>query len=309
MEQASAEQERKRRRTRRRDLIKVLIPFIIEEFFSDERIPRLTSIYTGSNRCQELLAQENEMQFKLELKMSKEAFLELNTLLVTQGGLQASPKVSTSEKIMIFIQVLLGHSYGHISSLFQHGMATISEITHSVVNSMERRNDKFISFPTGGEPTSSKISNDTKFSKYFGQCIGAIDGTHIQCVVPNDEAGRFRDRFGKTSQNVVCACNFDLTFSFFIVDYEGSAHDQKVLQKAYDLGFTIPEGKYLLGDAGFTLTGKVLTPYRSVNYHMQQFRQGGRRPQNYKELFNLRHSSLRTTIERCFGILKKDLQS
>ena len=28
-------------------------------------------------------------------------------------------------------------------------------------------------------------------------------------------------------------------------------------------------------------------------------------PRNGKELFNLHHSSLRTTIERCFGILKK----
>jgi len=29
------------------------------------------------------------------------------------------------------------------------------------------------------------------------------------------------------------------------------------------------------------------------------------RPQNYKELFNLRHASLRNAIERVFGVLKK----
>lgn len=29
------------------------------------------------------------------------------------------------------------------------------------------------------------------------------------------------------------------------------------------------------------------------------------RPQNYKELFNLRHSSLRNAIERIFGVLKR----
>ena len=29
------------------------------------------------------------------------------------------------------------------------------------------------------------------------------------------------------------------------------------------------------------------------------------RPQNYKELYNLRHSSLRNAIERIFGVLKK----
>src|SRR5262249_15161278 len=38
-------------------------------------------------------------------------------------------------------------------------------------------------------------------------------------------------------------------------------------------------------------------------YHLKEFTD--RPPENSKELFNLRHSSLRTTIERGFGILKK----
>ena len=40
-----------------------------------------------------------------------------------------------------------------------------------------------------------------------------------------------------------------------------------------------------------------------MQYHLKEF--SDRPPENEQELFNLRHSSLRTTIERGFGVLKK----
>ena len=49
-----------------------------------------------------------------------------------------------------------------------------------------------------------------------------------------------------------------------------------------------------------------MSPYRSVRYHLKEF--SDRPPENEQELFNLRHSSLRTTIERGFGVLKKRFQ-
>ncbi|XLT08154.1 hypothetical protein HN51_053947, partial [Arachis hypogaea] len=61
--------------------------------------------------------------------------------------------------------------------------------------------------------------------------------------------------------------------------------------------------KFYLGDVGFMLKPGVLTPYRSVQYHLKEY--SVREPQNLKELFNHRHSSLRNVIERCFGVLKK----
>ena len=60
-----------------------------------------------------------------------------------------------------------------------------------------------------------------------------------------------------------------------------------------------------MGDAGYALSWKVLTPYRGVRYHLREWALGNRRPQNAKELFNLRHSSLRNAIERIFGVIKK----
>ena len=40
-----------------------------------------------------------------------------------------------------------------------------------------------------------------------------------------------------------------------------------------------------------------------MRYRLKEF--SDRPPKNKQELFNLRHSSLRTTIERGFGVLKK----
>ena len=49
------------------------------------------------------------------------------------------------------------------------------------------------------------------------------------------------------------------------------------------------------------------TPYRGVRYHLTEF--GSRNhPTNARELFNLRHSSLRVTVERAFGALENRFQ-
>jgi hypothetical protein len=46
-----------------------------------------------------------------------------------------------------------------------------------------------------------------------------------------------------------------------------------------------------------------LPPYRKTRYHLKEYG-GGNHPENYKELFNLRHSSLRISIERAFAAYK-----
>jgi hypothetical protein len=61
-------------------------------------------------------------------------------------------------------------------------------------------------------------------------------------------------------------------------------------------------GIFYLVDAGYAVRPGFLPPYRATRYHLSEY--GGRNPQNPKELFNLRHSSLRVTIERAFGALK-----
>ena len=61
-------------------------------------------------------------------------------------------------------------------------------------------------------------------------------------------------------------------------------------------------GKYYLADKGYPERQGYLIPYHKTRYHHSEFR--GANPRGLKEVFNQAHSSLRSCIERSFGILK-----
>ena len=51
------------------------------------------------------------------------------------------------------------------------------------------------------------------------------------------------------------------------------------------------------------LRSGLITPYKGERYHLKEYSRNP--PRNSRELFNLRHASLRNAIERAFGVLKK----
>jgi len=66
---------------------------------------------------------------------------------------------------------------------------------------------------------------------------------------------------------------------------------------------TLVVGTFYLADARYATRLGILLPYRGVRYHLKEFH-GAQDPKCPKELFNHRHSQLRTTVERAFGALK-----
>lgn len=56
-------------------------------------------------------------------------------------------------------------------------------------------------------------------------------------------------------------------------------------------------------DAGYGDRKGFMPPYRGVRYHLKEYTNNP--PENERELFNLRHSSLRMCVERAFGVFKK----
>ncbi|XP_058787954.1 protein ALP1-like isoform X1 [Vicia villosa] len=141
--------------------------------------------------------------------------------------------------------------------------------------------------------------------KWFENSIGALDGTHIPATVAAEDRPRYRNRKGDISTNVLGVCGPDLRFIYVLLGWEGSAGDSRVLRDALHRQncLRIPNGKYFLVDVGYTNGPGFLAPYRGTRYHLKEW--VGNTPQNYKELFNLRHSSARNVIERSFWILKK----
>lgn len=69
------------------------------------------------------------------------------------------------------------------------------------------------------------------------------------------------------------------------------------------LTFLVYIGKFYLVNGGRPLKHTFIPPYKDVRYHLKEYSTCA--PQNPRKLFNLRHTSLRNTIERAFGVLKR----
>jgi hypothetical protein len=165
---------------------------------------------------------------------------------------------------------------------------------------------------------------DDRFWPHFKGAIGAIDGSHVQVVVPNDEVVNHTCRHGYTSQNILAICDFDMRFTFAVAGWPGSAHDTRILNHAlsnFDSFPVPPKGtnmrkfssvhntfymqliffftdKYYLVDSGYPNKIGYLAPFKGSTYHLPEFHhRRGRPPQGKYEIFNYLHSSLRNVIE------------
>ncbi|XP_059461071.1 protein ALP1-like isoform X1 [Corylus avellana] len=239
-----------------------------------------------------------------QIRMSHVSFFELCKILAENNLIRETIHMSIKEQVLIFLHII-GHNvrFRVVGGRFYRSIRSIHRYFKVVLGGALTLYKHLIKQPDNSTPL--KIRNSRRFYPYFKDCVGAIDGTHIRASVPVEIQGRFRGRKDQTTQNVLAGITFDVKFTYVLAGWEGSAHDSRVLNDALTRpgGFKIPEGKYYLGDAGYGNRNGILSPYRGVRYHLKEF--SDHPPENEKELFNLRHSSLRTTIERGFGILKR----
>ncbi|XP_065865632.1 protein ALP1-like isoform X1 [Euphorbia lathyris] len=236
------------------------------------------------------------------IRISYSGFTGLCDLLIREGGLRPTIQASVEEQVIKTLW-LLGHnvSQRELALIFRRSSETVSRHFHNVLDAII---ELFFKQPDGTH-IPFEIFSHSKFYPYFKDCVGAIDGTHVRVKVSNTEAPRYRGRKEYPTQNVLAACTFDLKFTYVLAGWEGTASDSRIIKHALSREFPLkmPEGKYYLVDAGFMLRRGLITPYRGERYHLKEYSRNA--PRNARELFNLRHASLRNAIERCFGVLKK----
>lgn len=255
-------------------------------------------IMRGSNReCYETV------------RMNQETFLRLCNTLKDNYGLIGTRECALEEAVAMCLEVL-GHGQDQriVATHFQRAQETVKRKFHEVLDALLRLADDIVK-PKENDLTevNSHLSSDSRYYPFFSDCIGALDGTHVKVRVRMDQKNRFwNSRKQYPSMNVLAICNFDMKFVYAYVGTPGKAHDTKVLTfcARNDRFFPIPpEGKYYLVDLGYPNRKGYLSPYPRTRYHPHQWREHGI-PKNASEKFNKSHSSLRSVVERSFGVWK-----
>jgi hypothetical protein len=240
-------------------------------------------------------------------RMSRSVFLHLHDTLVQNYGLKSSRKMCMKEAVAMFLWMCGGpRSFRQARNRFKHSLETISRKVDEVLDAIMGLAFHNIRPQDPQFGTIQPKLQEARFWPHFKDCIGAIDGTHIEVTVPASEQPKYIGRHGYTSQNVMAVCDFDMRFTFVVTGWPGSVHDTRVF---LDTLFTYqnqfpkpPNGKYYLVDSGYPNRKGYLAPYRGQRYHVSEWQH--HQPVGKKEMFNHAHSSLRNVIERSFGVLK-----
>ncbi|MQL74611.1 hypothetical protein Taro_006969 [Colocasia esculenta] len=237
-------------------------------------------------------------------RMSRAAFHHLCGILRRRGLLRNTLYVSVEEQLVMFLNTV-GHGVSNrvISRNFTRSGETVSRYFNIVLKAVASLKDEYIKGPASSVPP--EISSDNRYWPWFKDCIGAIDGTHFPATVPTEIRSRFRGQEEHPTQNVLAAVNFDLTFSYILAGWEGSADDSRILNDALgrENGLKVPEGKYYLVDAGHGISPGFMAPYPGARHQLVDFTDD-HPPQDARDLFNLHHSFLRARMEHALGVLK-----
>jgi hypothetical protein len=253
-------------------LAAVTTPQILPSLFNyTHRRPMRTSPLSGSEYIQELLTCNHSERVQEVLRMKLKVFKFLREEL-KHCGLHDSKYITIDEQLAMFLYTVARNASNRdVQERFQHSGETVSRYFNAVLRAIHMLVPKYIKLYENDDIPTAISSND-KFYTFFDNCIGALDGTHISAKVPESEQAAFRNKKGILTQNVLGVCDFDdLCFTYVFAGVEGSAHDGKVIDLAFDAGFKVPAGKYYLADAGYALSPWCLTPYRGVRYHLKEW--------------------------------------
>ncbi|XLR57136.1 hypothetical protein S83_007808 [Arachis hypogaea] len=128
--------------------------------------------------------------------MSLNAFATLCELLQIQGRLDEDGHVSIDEQVATFLIILAHHTKNYsVQVRFYRSSETISRYFHK-------------------------------------GCLGALDGTYIDVIVPKSDKSRYRTRKSRISINVLGVCNRNMNFIYILSGWEESAFDSRVLRDA-----------------------------------------------------------------------------
>ena len=162
-------------------------------------------------------------------RMTLIMFYSLHNLLVDKYGLKSTTKSTSVEALGMFLWMVgAPQSVRQAEDRFERSLGTVSTMFTKVLRCLVRLAADIIKPVDPQFRTMHPTLRSSRFYPYFKNCIGAIDGTHIPCVVPNHLFIQHLCRKSITTQNVMACCDFDMRFTFVNAGWPGSVHDMRV---------------------------------------------------------------------------------
>jgi hypothetical protein len=114
-------------------------------------------------------------------------FRRLHSLLVQYYGLKSSPKSTSKETLEMFLWMLRApQSVRQAKDRFERSLGTVSSMFSKVLKIVVKLATDIIKPEDPQFREMHHVLGNRRFYPYFKDCIGAIDGTHVPCVVPNN---------------------------------------------------------------------------------------------------------------------------
>ncbi|KAL5574193.1 hypothetical protein UlMin_023790 [Ulmus minor] len=184
--------------------------------------PCMNSSQMGNKWLREVLDGNDNRCFRMLRMEKKNCFYKLCNDLQANYGLQGSRRTNVTEIIWMFLHIL-GHGVGNklAQEHFQHSAWTMciyfSKVLDAIclmsVDVLKPHDPEFKDIPI-------QISNDSRYMPHFKDCIGAIDGVHVQARITPQNQVPFIGRKGTPTQNIMAMCNFDMQFIYALVGWE-----------------------------------------------------------------------------------------
>ena len=253
-----------------------------------------------------------EEEWKENLRMTKKTFMELCQELspyITkqQTHLREALDVETQGGITLYYLSDEGR-YRKVANAFGVSRSSVSLVIRNVTRAISKHlGAKYIKLPL------TKAEVEEQASKYlqhhgFPQCIGAIDGTHIEIKQPVDNYTDFLNRKGKYSFNVQALCDYRYVFTDVVIRWPGSVHDARIFANSnlntYFRTEKISRNEKIIvpGQPPVPLCVIGDAAYPLLPFLMKEFPSGGNN--TAEQFFSYQLSSARMPIECAFGRLK-----
>jgi hypothetical protein len=170
------------------------------------RAKRRKPIETGLQWVERTLIYRNKCYNMF--RMSPQIFDRLHDLLVESYGLKSSTKSTSVEALGMFLWMLgAPQSVRQAEDRFERSLGIVHSNFEKVLQCVVKLAANIIKPVDPEFRTINPRLRNYRFHPFFGNCIGALDGTHIPYVVPSDKVVQHMCRKGMTTQNVLTVCD------------------------------------------------------------------------------------------------------